>query len=253
METRVYSDAAALAEAAGELLYGRIVSAMGAGGRAALILSGGTTPRECYARLSAMILKGRIDARRMLWIFADERWVPVADQESNEGMIRELLLSPIGAPEDTILSWNAGRGDPPRAALDYAARVREQMAGGRPCAAVMGIGADGHTASLFPGSKAAAPDGSLTALREDLPAETAAVRRADGTWRLTLCPSFLNRSRLAVFLAAGPSKREAIAQARRGDADVPASWVRGEETVFMITRDAVELRGPDFGRDIRLV
>lgn len=253
METRVYSDADALAEAAADLLYRRILSAIEAEGRAALILSGGTTPRDCYARLSALILSGRVDARKMLWIFADERWVPVADQESNEGMIRAMLLSPIGAPEDTILSWNAGRGDPPRAALDYAARLRARMAGDRPCAAVMGIGADGHTASLFPGSHVASPDGSLAPMREDLPTETAAVRRDDGTWRLTLCPSFLNRARLAVFLAAGPSKREAAGRARRGDAAVPASWVRGEETVFMITRDAAERGGPDFGREIRLV
>lgn len=251
METRVYADADALAEAVSGLLYGRILAAVESQGNAVVVLSGGGTPRESYTRLSLRILQGRIPVERILWIFADERWVPVTDPQSNEGMIRELLLSPIGAPDPSILSWKAGRGDPAEKARDYERRLRERVADGRPAAAVMGVGADGHTASLFPGSRFSAPDGSMEAMQAGIPMDAAAVLRRDGAWRLTLSPSFLSRSRLVVFLAADAEKRDALERARRGDPAVPASWVRGDETLFMATRDAAGASGSDFGREVR--
>jgi 6-phosphogluconolactonase len=252
METRVYANADALADAAGGLFYDTILLGIESRENAVVILSGGNTPRESYSRLAQRIVREGLPVERILWLFADERWVPVSDPQSNEGMIRKRLLSPIGAPEKTILSWDAGSGDPAVKAAEYAKRLHQRLAGHRPEVAVMGIGADGHTASLFPGAFYAAPDGTMKEIRTGFPAEAAAIRREDGTWRLTLSPSFFSRARLVAFLAAGAEKREALARVRRGDPALPASWVRGSRTLFLATRETAGPDGVDFGRKVRL-
>jgi 6-phosphogluconolactonase len=247
-ETRVYADAEELAAQAAAFILALMRAALEDGPRALVVLSGGTTPRECYRLLAGLITEAGVPLERLVWAFGDERWVPVSHPDSNEGMARGALLDPIGAPEDTILSWQAGSGDP----VERAAQYREKLHPLRPWVVLQGLGADGHTASLYPGALALLPDGQRVPVSVEIPGESAAVwLPSEGRWRLTLCPAYLNRARTAVFLVTGEAKRASLARALAGDPAVPGSWVRGQETVFLATRDALAGDAPDFPKDVR--
>ncbi len=248
------ADPADLADQAGAFLLTRIERALKERGRARIILAGGSTPRATYAVLAAGAARRALRLERLSWFFGDERWVGAADAESNEGMARAALLGPLRAPEDSIHSWQAGRGDPVDCAAAYGEVVTREMGGAdhasdrAPDILILGMGADGHTASLFPGATAHLPGGKTVPVSAALPGSAAAIGpEGQRGWRLTLCPDFLRTSRCVVFLVTGAEKAAAFRRATRGDPSTPATWVRGGETVFIATRDVVE----DGGRDIR--
>ncbi len=242
LRTIVTEDREHLAEQAGELLLAVIEEAIGARGEAWVILAGGTTPGPAYARLALGLRDRAVPIGKISWLIGDERWVPRIDPQSNEGMARESLLGPIRAPEATIASWNAGEGDPVEKAARYAARIEEARArgAGGPDLVILGMGADGHTASLFPGATALLPDGRRIAVAPRMTALAAAVEGPPSRgWRLTLCPDFLRTSRHVVFLVAGSDRAPALRRARQGDPATPAAWIRGAQTHFIVTRDAM--------------
>ena len=184
-------------------------------GPPSLTLSGGSTARECYEHLAvAEIDWGRVDV-----YFGDERWVPVADPDSNEGMARRVLLDRVGA-RNVHSMRNAG--DSPDAAADAYDRL---LRGYGPLDFVhLGLGPDGHTASLFPGSPA---------LEER---ERFAVATGDDLHphpRLTVTLPALNQSRLAVFTVAGEEKREALRRVESGD-EVPAARVSAARVIWLV-------------------
>jgi len=244
-----------LGEEAGRIVLDGIRRALAERERASVVLSGGTTPRLLHAWLAGNFagdLQGtglRVD--RITWYLGDERWVPVRDPQSNEGMARETLLGPLGVEEAAIVSWHAGSGDPVDCARRYAEAVQARM-GSVPDVVLLGIGPDGHTASLFPGSTAYLPDGRQAPVSRDLPGTAAAIRGGNApVWRLTLCPGLLRAAREVVFLASGADKVDAVRRAVDGDAATPAAWIRGERTTFVVTRDALGPADTGFGPDIR--
>ncbi len=242
-ETRIYRDAEALALAACGIVREKIAEALEARRRAVIVLSGGSTPRESYRLLAESIAADRVPADRLLWLFGDERWVPVSHPDSNERTARDALLDGIGAPERTILSWMAGDGDPAKCAALYARRISSLLSGEqeRPDVLILGLGADGHTASLFPGAKVLLPRGGERHVSADIPADAAAVLPGPGRdWRLTLCPRFLNTARCAIFLVSGEAKRESLKRVLAGDPSMPGSWILAVETLFLASRDAIE-------------
>jgi 6-phosphogluconolactonase len=229
----------------------RIEMALAARNRAIIVLSGGKTPAEFLRLLSLDMKWERIPVDRLLWVFADERWVPVSHPDSNEGMARRLLLGRIAAPDGTILSWRAGSGDPVERGCRYAEDIRAAAgAEDAPDLSMLGIGADGHTASLFPGALAKLPGGVSLPVGPDIPARSAAVLLSLA-WRLTLCPSYLNTSRTVIFLAAGPAKRESLRRAWKRSPNNPASWIRGCDTIYLTTRETVGDTPPDYGGNVR--
>jgi 6-phosphogluconolactonase len=250
VQTVVTEDGHALAEEA-SLLFSRLIQeALSARGRARVVLAGGTTPRETYVLLASLLRKKRTPVDHVWWFFGDERWVARDNEQSNEGMIRQALLGPVGAPEDTINSWDAGWGDPIACAGSYGERVRRLMGteADRPDLVILGLGADGHTASLFPNAIACLTDGTRVTVGPDLPGDAAAVQgAADRGWRLTLSPAFLGSARCVAFLVSGAGKAAALKAARGGAPEVPGSWIRGEVTRFLVTRDAMGPERPDKG------
>ncbi len=251
-DTFAYPDEDALAEAASAMALGIIEEALRERGRAIVALAGGNTPRATYRLVARGILEKRIPTGRLLWLFGDERWVPVDDPQSNEGMARGSLLGPIGAPNFTVLSWEAGRGDPVDCAERYGQKAGEAMLGQNADLAFLGMGSDGHTASLFPDGTVHFSSGKSVAVGPEVPGFAAAVNSPTAKgWRLTLCPGVLSAARTVVFLVAGTEKTRALKRARGGDTTTPAAWIRGTRTVFMATRDALGPENADFGRDVR--
>ena len=184
----------------------------------AIALSGGATARRCYERLAADGA-AQIDWWAVDVYWGDERCVPADDPDSNERLGREALLERVGAA-NSVHPMRCEEGPDP-----YQLRVGEL---GKFDVVHLGLGADGHTASLFPDSAALDADpGRLVVLNDD---PTGRNRHR----RMTLTLSGIARARLALFTVMGEDKREAMERIASGDPDVPAARVRADRVVWLV-------------------
>jgi 6-phosphogluconolactonase len=183
-----------------------------------LALSGGGTAAQCYERLAADGAD-QIDWWQVDVYWGDERCVPPDDPDSNERLGRQTLLERVGAA-NAIYPMRCDDGPDP-----YQQRLAQA---GRLDLVHLGLGPDGHTASLFPGSEALDADpGRLVVLNEDRTGR-------NPHRRMTLTFSGISRARLVVFTVAGEDKREAFAGVRRGDERLPAARVRADRIVWLV-------------------
>ncbi|MDQ3950176.1 MAG: 6-phosphogluconolactonase [Gemmatimonadota bacterium] len=224
-----------VAEAAAREIAEAAADAAAQRGRFVVALAGGETPRPLY-RLLAREYRDGVAWDRAEICFGDERCVPPHNPASNFRMAWSTLLADVPVIEERIHRI-AGELGSDAAARDYDARLRRLFVddAGRPTfdVAVMGVGADGHTASLFPGD-AALEDRRRWAAPALAPAD-AKVRE-----RVTLTLPVLNRARLMLFLCAGAEKRDVVARILSGAApELPAARVHGvERTVWLLDRAA---------------
>lgn len=201
----IYEDALALAAAAA-LEASELLSRAPAERPLLVCLSGGSTPRP-FHRVLATTYLDVIPWERIHIFWGDERYVPPDHPESNVRMAEETLLRDVPIPADQVhrISWSEGRSLEEAAAL-YDEELR-RVAGGRGDVTfdltVLGLGDDGHTASLFPGTPVLSETERWAAPGQAPP--TAAVRE-----RITLTYPALNASRHVFFLVAGPGKREPL-------------------------------------------
>jgi 6-phosphogluconolactonase len=185
-------------------------------------LSGGGTARPCYERLAAESTDV-IDWLSVNVYWGDERCVPPDDPDSNQLLGRQALLEKVGAA-NAVYPMNCEEG--PDA---YQLRLGEI---GKLDVIHLGMGPDGHTASLFPGSPALEADpGQLVALNEDPSGRNKHPR-------MTLTFSGIARCRLVIFTVSGPSKREALKAVMDG-ADLPAARVTADQVVWLVDREAL--------------
>src|SRR3954454_15348011 len=181
-----------------------------------LALSGGDTARRCYEAV-ADTAGSQINWWKVDVYWGDERCVPHDHVDSNYRLAREALLDRVGAANATHLMRCTEGPDP------YQLRLGDL---GRIDVVHLGVGPDGHTASLFPDSPALDADpGRLVAMNDD-------PTGANPYERMTLTYSGLARARLVLFTVAGEEKREAFDRVRRGDPDCPASRVRADRIVW---------------------
>jgi 6-phosphogluconolactonase len=186
-----------------------------------LALSGGDTARGCYERVAAES-PDRIDWWQVDVYWGDERCVPPDHSDSNERLGRQALLERVGAAH-SVYPMRCEEGPDP-----YQLRVGEL---GKFDFIHLGVGADGHTASLFPGSPALQADpGRLVVMNED-PNGKHPYRR------MTLTLSGIARGRLALFTVAGAEKREAMQRISDGE-DLPAARVRADRVVWLVDQAA---------------
>jgi len=168
-------------------------------GHAAVALAGGTTPRSVYRRLAKI---GEIPWEKIDVYFGDERAVSPDDPQSNYRMARESLLDAVPIPPAQVHRIPAELADRQAAAAKYAVLLPERLD-----LIILGIGEDGHTASLFPGS---------AALQE----RTRKVVVVEGSkpppWRLTVTPPVIAEAIEKIVLASGSGKAGAVAQALEG-------------------------------------
>ncbi len=214
-----------LVEAAAAHVRRNAAEAIAARGQFRIALAGGSTPRALYPRL----VEG-IDWTRTMVFFGDERAVGPNDPQSNYRMAQETLLGPAAVPPDNVNRWRAEDRDLDAAARDYERALTARAAPPWLDLALLGLGPDGHTASLFPGTSALAEDGAL-AVAVDVP-------QLD-TRRLTLTYPALCGARDVCFLVTGRDKSSALAAVVDG-ARLPAARIvrRGGPVTIFCDRDA---------------
>ena len=216
-----YKTALAVARTAAESIRHR--------GRFTLVLAGGSTPRKTYEILAAGEGENNIDWSRAYLFFGDERFVPHDDQQSNFRMVQEALLSVAPIASEQVLPVRTDLPSAAACADDYAESISKffaQPTGTMPIfdMILLGLGDDGHTASLFPGAKALAVDNRIATWSPPgvLPPPVD---------RITLTYPVLNAARQVTFLVAGANKAEALADILSGNVDLeqrPAARVRPE-------------------------
>ena len=193
-----FVDLEALSRAAASLFAEQAKAAIAARGRFSVLLAGGETPRRTYELLAEEPLRSTIPWDRIYFFWGDERCVSARDPQRNEGMVRRALLDHLQIQPDQV---HPIRSDlvPEQAAADYAAELSRFFAPSQPCfdLVLLGLGTDGHTASLLPGS---------AALEEKVCWTAVTRRREEPFSRVTLTAPLLNQAALILFLVAGRDK-----------------------------------------------
>jgi 6-phosphogluconolactonase len=220
----VYEDREALSRAAARLFAERAERAVADHGRCAVLLAGGETPRRTYELLADEPLRNRIPWGQMHLFWGDERCVPPDDPRSNARMACRALLDRVPVPAGQVHPIPGDR-DPQQAADEYEALLRRFFAGTPPRfdLVLLGLGVDGHTASLFPDSP----------VLEERERWTSATRRPDEEIdRVTLTLPIINQAELIVFLVAGADKAAVLHELLDEEPDPrqrPARMIRPEQ------------------------
>ena len=221
LDVTVLPDATAVAERAAAIIRERVSNKAG---RVAVCLSGGSTPRLLYEKLAAEPYRSRLPWQRMHCFWGDERFVPAGDERSNQRLVRHALLDKVGAPADTIHPIRTEANGLEESATLYEEELKRFYGADRldPARALfdvtlLGLGQDGHTASLFPGSAALE-----IRQRWAVPVPHAAVEPY--VPRITLTLPALASSRVVLFLVTGASKHEILTRVLAGE-DLPAARV----------------------------
>ena len=191
-----------------------------------MALSGGATARSCYELLATT----EVDWSKTDFFFGDERWVPVHDPESNEGMARETFLD-AAVPKAIHSMYQTSSLDPVDAIKAGAKSYASLLATTGPIEMIhLGLGPDGHTASLFPGSAALNETVQLVVPNQD---------QQHPHLRLTMTYPAIETAHLVVFTVAGKQKHDALARIRSGE-DLPASRIRANKVLWLADQDAIE-------------
>lgn len=195
--------------------------------RMSVVLSGGNTPPHLFASLTSPTWRGCVDWDRIDWFWGDERAVPPDHADSNYRMARETLFDPLGIDEAHIHRMPADASDLDRAAVGYEQLIRELVPAGADGVpvfdlALLGVGEDGHTASLFPATP------GLTESRRLVVAHAVASL---GACRMTMTYPLLRAARQVLFLVMGRPKagimRRILSQPH--DGGLPAAALRPGE------------------------
>jgi 6-phosphogluconolactonase len=218
-DSRVFENPEALARAAAGWFCEK---AAAASGRFAICCSGGSTPRRLYELFADPEISMKFPLDRVHWFWGDERFVPYNHRDSNYGMARAAFMSRISIPADNVHPIPTVGLTPEQAANAYEKTLQdyygsETLDAARPLfdVVLLGIGGDGHTASLFPGHPAL----------EETRHWVVAVFGAKSEPRITLTYPALQSSRDAVFLAVGEEKRSVVQRAVARDRALPAGRI----------------------------
>jgi 6-phosphogluconolactonase len=216
---QVFPTVSVLSRAAADLFARAAKEAVSQRGRFLAALSGGNTPLPLFKLLSQPPYRGKLPWTQMHFFWGDERCVPPDHPESNFGQTRLNWLGRVPLPEANLHRVK-GELTPDQAARDYQDQLKEfaedRLEWPRFDFVLLGLGTDGHTASLFPGSAV-----KISPRRAAIAAQgNYAGRPAD---RVSLTPDVFNAARLIIFLVAGEEKAEALAASYHGRSD-PVRW-----------------------------
>lgn len=212
---RIEDDAKGVAARSADLFI-RLAGEAAARGRPFRVaLSGGSTPKLLYQLLASEEYRERVAWERVEFFFGDERWVPHTDKDSNFKLASDYLLQPLGIDGSSVFPMPTGDFEPEEAAEEYEADIRRAFALAsrempRFDLIFLGMGDDGHTASLFPHTSALREYGRLVAANY--------VEKLN-TWRITLTAPVLTAADHVLFMVAGESKAPALKQVLEGEYD----------------------------------
>ncbi len=211
-------------------------------GKFSVALAGGSTPKSLYQTLSSENFKGKIDWSKVYFLFGDERNVSPDDEESNFKMANESLFEPLTISVENIFRWQTESKEADKIAADYENKIKSffNLSADkfpRFDLILLGMGADGHTASLFPFS---------TALNESEKIAVANPVEKLDTARLTLTLPTINNAANVIFLVKGADKAETLRVVLEGDFEpekYPSQSVKPQDgnLYWLIEREAARL------------
>jgi 6-phosphogluconolactonase len=228
-EIRIMTDAEELAQEAAELFVWLGEQAIKSHGRFLVALSGGSTPQALYTMLAGPEFSARLEWSRVRFFFGDERCVPPDHPESNYGMANAILFQPLKIQADQVFRMKGEDSDPDRAARHYEALLRQECGTAEAAwptfdVLLLGLGEDGHIASLFPGTDA---------LNEQTRWVVAAKSPRGVVSRLTLTLGVINHAGAVIFLVTGKHKAGVVRAVLEGrdpqTARLPAALVRPQQ------------------------
>jgi len=217
---RIFEDLAALSRGAADFLC---ETAMRKPGQVRIALSGGETPKPMYELLAQDPVRHRLPWDRVQWILGDERFVPPSSPDSNYGMARAAFLAHVPVPGHNVHPVPTEGVDLKEAAAQYEATLKSLYGGAtlridRPLLdlTLLGLGPDGHTASLLPGQP----------VLKEMRRWVAPVPHGRPQPRVSLTYPALDSSRIVAFLVSGEEKRDILDRILSGDTSVPAGRIR---------------------------
>jgi 6-phosphogluconolactonase len=230
---RVFDDATALAQAGADYLCDLAVSHQG---RTIIALSGGNTPKPLYELLAQEPIRSRLPWDRVHWILGDERFVPPSDPASNFGMARAAFLAHVPVPPENLHPVETDGVTLDEAATRYETMLKrlygaDALQAGRPLLnlTLLGLGEDGHTASLLPGEP----------VLQERKRWVAPVPKGRVEERVTLTYPALDSSAVVAFLVSGEGKCDILDKILSGDTGFPAAQIRPEgEVIWFADRAA---------------
>ena len=238
MKIEVHPDPAAIARKAAEIIAADARAAIASRGRYVMAVSGGSTPW--------LMLRALAD-QQLAWenlhvVQVDERAAPAGDRERNLTHLRESLFDHAPVPLRHLHAMPVEATDLNSAARQYA-KILKDVAGSPPVIDLvhLGLGVDGHTASLVPGDP----------VLEVVDADVAVTRPYQGRRRMTLTFPIINRSRRVLWLVTGHEKGAALTRLRDRDPSIPASRVRQDLALILADRAAAEQLGASDNLEMR--
>jgi 6-phosphogluconolactonase len=242
IEYYVYEDAAAFARHAAQYFADQIREAVAARGVAKIAISGGNTPKPVFALLAGKEYLDAVPWDKVLLFWVDERSVPPTDKDSNYGMTKAALLDKVPIPPANVFRME-GELEPEEAAARYESAIRNTMrleGAELPTfdLIALGMGEDGHTASLFPHTQGLYELGRIVIANH--------VPQKD-TWRITLTSPVINQARNVIFMIQGADKAPVLKQVLLGEYDpdtLPSQLIKpasGKLTILLDEAAAAEL------------
>jgi 6-phosphogluconolactonase len=234
MHIKILDDVDSVAREAARIIAAEARTAVAARGRFIAAFSGGSTPKHMLRALAGE----DVPWESVHVVQVDERVAPAGDRDRNLIQLRESLLEHTSLPSEQLYAMPVESSDLRAAAMRYAATLRE-LAGSPPVLdlAHLGLGTDGHTASLVPGDT----------VLEITNADVAVTGVYEGRQRMTLTYPMLNRSRRILWLITGNDKAEILLRLRNGDATIPAGRICRDNALVITDQAAAKQLGPTTG------
>jgi len=208
---QIFKDADALSLAAAELFIATAKNAIESRGRFTIALTGGSSPEKLYSLLAKESKNSNINWNKVFVFWGDERWVPITDEKSNAGMAFKVLLDYLPIPGNQIFPMWADDTTPEDRAIVYERLLKEYLGDdGKFDLILSGMGDDGHTASLFPGT---------AVLHEKNKWVAAYYLEPQKMHRITLTAPLLNLARKNVMLVFGSNKAAALKEVIEGQSN----------------------------------
>ncbi len=228
----IWPAAITLAHAAAHLIVAESNKSVAEKNIFTIALSGGSTPKLLFQLLAKSPYKNNIPWKKIIFAFGDERFVPHSSEESNYKMAMEFLFTLVAVPKKNILAVSTSKITPALSALDYEKQLKKYISKKNPFDLVLlGIGEEGHTASIFPQSRL------LVEKKHWVKEIWVEEKKME---RISFTMPFINQAKIIAFLVSGPSKAAIVKKIfSKAGAHLPAALAKAtENTYWFLDEDA---------------